>query len=64
MAEVFAPNQNDDAVIVAEAPGHSGTEPWLGQYGALDCLRLCSLSPGQSNGCITGQVFDEIISFT
>ena len=33
MAEVFVPNQNIDAVIVAEALGHvfaAGMEPWLG----------------------------------
>ena len=38
MAEAFIPNHNVDAAIAAEAPGHvfsAGTEPWLGQAGAL-----------------------------
>ena len=51
MAGAFLPNQNVDDVIAAEAPGHvfaAVTEPWLGQAGALDCSRLCSLSPGES----------------
>ena len=67
MAAAVVPNQNVDAAIAAEATGHifaTGTEPWLGQAGALDCLRLCSLSPGQANGWITGQGFDKMISFT
>ena len=67
MAAAFLPNQNVDDVIAAEAPGHvfaARTEPWLGQAGALDCLRLCSLSPGQANVWITGQGFYEMISFT
>ena len=66
MAAAFVPNQNVDAAIAAEAPGHVfdvGTEPWFGQAGALDRLRLCSLSPGQSNRFITEQLFDEMISF-
>ena len=49
MAAEFVPNQNVDVEIAAEAPGQvfaTGTEPWLGQYGALDCLRLLSLPPG------------------
>ena len=52
MAAAFVPNQNVDTMIATEAPGHvfaAGTEPWLGQSGALDCLRICSLSPGQAN---------------
>ena len=64
MEAVFIPKRNVDATIVAEAPGHifaAGTEPWLGQSGALDCLRLCSLSPGQANVWITGQGFDDMI---
>ena len=67
MAEAFVPNQNVDAAITAEAPGYvlsAGTEPWLGWSGALGYLRLCSLSPGQENVWITGQGFDEMISFT
>ena len=59
MAAAFLPNQNVDAEISVEAPEHvfaSGTEPWLGQSGALDCLRICSLSPGQANLWITVQV--------
>ena len=67
MTAAFVTNQNVDAAIAAEAPGYvfaAGMEPWLGQAGALDCLRLCSLSPGQANGWITGQGFDEMISFT
>ena len=66
MAAAFVPNQNIDAVIAAEALGHvfaAGTDPWLGQSGALDCLRFCSLSPGQVNRWIIGQGFDEMISF-
>ena len=66
MAAAFVHNQNIDAAIAAEASGHvfaAGTEPWLGQAGALDCLRLCSLSPGQANGWITRQGFDDMISF-
>ena len=52
MAAAIVPNQNVYSVIALEAPGHvfaAGTEPWLGQSGALDCLRICSLSPGQAN---------------
>ena len=67
MAVAFVPNQNVDAAIAAEAPGHVfdvGTEPWFGQAGALDRLRLCSLSPGQANGWITGEGFDEMIYLT
>ena len=61
MAKAFVPNQTVDADIAAKAPGHvfaAGTEPWLGQAGALGFLRLCSLSSSQANGWITGQVFD------
>ena len=39
MAAAFVPNQNANAAIVSEAPGHvfaAGTETWLGQAGALD----------------------------
>ena len=64
---MFVPNQNFDAAIAVEAPGNVfavGTEPWLGLAGALDCLRVCSLSPGQANRWITGQIFDYMISFT
>ena len=63
MEAVFVPNQNVNAAIEAEAPGYvfAATEPWLYRYGALDCLRLCSLSPGQTNGWITGQVYDEML---
>ena len=64
MAAAFVSNQNVDAAIAAEALGHvfaAGTEPWLGQAGALDCLRLCSLSPGQANVWITGQGSDYMI---
>ena len=53
--------------ISEELPGHvfsAGTEPWLGQAGVLDCLQLCSLSPVQANVWISGQRFDEMISFT
>ena len=67
MSAAFVPNHNVNDAITAEAPGHvltAGTELWLGRYGALDCLRLCSLSTSQANGWITGQGFDEIISFT
>ena len=67
MESVFVSNKNVDAAIAAEAPGNvfaAGTEPWLGQAGALYCLRLCSLSPGQAKGWITGQGFDKMISFT
>ena len=66
MAAVFLPNQNVNTLIAAEAPGHvfdAGTEPWLDQYGALGCLRFCSLSPFQSNRCIIGQGSYNIISF-
>ena len=52
MASVFVPNQNINATIAVESPGHifaAGKEPLLGQAGSLDCLRLCILSPGQSN---------------
>ena len=54
-------------MISAEAPVNvfaAGTEPWLGQAGAMDCLRLCSLPPDQATGWITGQDFDEMRSFT
>ena len=67
MAATFVPNQHVDAEIAAEAPGyilHAGTEPWLGRSGAMDCLRICSLSSGQANIWITGNVFDDMISFT
>ena len=67
MAAAFVPNQNIYTVIAAEARGHvfdAEPEPWLGQAGSLDCLRICSLSPGQGNGWITGQGLDEMISFT
>ena len=50
MAAVFVRTRNVYAVIEVEAPWHiffAGTEPWLGRYGALYCLRICSLSPGQ-----------------
>ena len=39
MSEAFVPNQNVDAAIAAETSGHvfaAVTDPWLGQYGALD----------------------------
>ena len=61
MAAPFVPNQNINAEIAAEAPGHvfaAGTEPWLDQSGDLDCLRIFSLSPGQTNGWITGKGYD------
>ena len=67
MEAVFIPKRNVDTTIVAEAPGHifaAGTDPWLGQAGALDYLQICSLSPGQVNRWITGQGFDEMISLT
>ena len=67
MLEALVPNHNVNDAIAAEAPGHvltAGTELWLGRYGALDCLQICSLSTSQANGWITGQGFDEIISFT
>ena len=67
MVSAFVPNQNVDDAIAAEAPGHvffARKEPWLGQAWDLDYLRICSLSPGQANGWITGQGFDKIISFT
>ena len=67
MTAAFVPNQNVDNAIVVEAPGHvfaAGTEPWLGKYGVLNCLRLCSLSACQANGWITVQGFDRMISFT
>ena len=67
MASPFLPNQNVNADIAAEAPGHvfaAGTEPWLDLSEALDCLRLCSLSPGQRNRWITGQGYDKILYFT
>ena len=66
MAAPFVPNQNVDSAIAEEAPGHifdTGIEPWIGQAGALDFLQICSLSPGQANGCITREVFDEMIYF-
>ena len=66
MAAAFVPNQNVDSVITVEASGHvfaAGKDPWLGQARDLDFLWICSLSPGQSSGCITGQLFDEMISF-
>ena len=65
MAAVFLPNRNVNAAIAAEATGNvfdAGTEPWLGQSGALDCLQIFILSPSQSNIWITGQVFEEMIS--
>ena len=49
MASLFVPNQNIDGAIAVEAPGHvfdAGKEPWFGR--AVNCLRLCSLSPGQA----------------
>ena len=67
MASLFVPNQNVNAMIAEEAPGHvfaAEMEPWFSQSGSLDCLRLCSLSPGQANIWITEQVFDKMISFT
>ena len=67
MAEAFVPNQNFDDAIAAKAPEHvfsAVMEPWLGQPGALDCLHICSLSPGQANGWNIGQGFDEMIFFT
>ena len=60
----FVYNQNVDTVVDAEAPGHVffvGMEPWLGQYGDMDCLQLCSLVPVHANGWIIGQGFDEMI---
>ena len=67
MSEAFVPHQKFNATIAAEATEHvfsAGMEPWLGQAGALNCFRICSLSPGQENGWITGQGFDKMISFT
>ena len=67
MEAPFVPNQNINAEIAAEAPGHvfdAGTEPLLDQSRNLDCLRLCSLSPGQRNRWITGQGYDKILYFT
>ena len=52
MAAEFLSNRNVYASIAAEAPGHvfyAGTEPWSGQSGALNCLRICILLPGQAN---------------
>ena len=49
----FVYNQNVDTVVDAEAPRHVffvGMEPWLGQYGDMDCLQLCSLVPVHANG--------------
>ena len=67
MAAAFLHNQNIDAAIKTEAPVHvfaAGTEPCLGQAGALDCLRFSRLSPVQANKWITGHGFDVMISFT
>ena len=56
MAAAFVTNQNFDAAVASEAPGHvcsAGTEAWLGQAGALDFLRLCSLiQANQTDGIL------------
>ena len=67
MSASFVHKQNVGANIAAEAPGRvfaTGTVPQLRQAGALYFLQLSSLSPSQANGWITGQGFDQMISFT
>ena len=67
MAAQFVPNQNVNATIAVEAPGHlfaAEMVPQLSQYVSLDCLRYFSLSSGQANIWITDQLFDKMISFT
>ena len=53
MSAAFVHNQNVDVAIMVDSPGHvfsEGTEPLLCRGGYLDCLTLCSLSPGDANG--------------